>query len=396
MTRLTPKLTLFDLCGPGHVFNSRLPDNAAEWSLGNPGTADAVTGNQLTIVGPMPVLCSATVASPDGLAVLREVGFKLEAEIVTFTDSGDRLERMKALARKGLVFIDQHAQPDPDLHPGRSWVDFPGLSFLNHKGNLSRLVPPPFLPTRSLCKPSGLAGSIKDPVRFPVVVKAGTEKSTGGGKSVLLCRNESELTQAQAFFQQCESVIVEDFFVMRKNLCLNYAVFPDGKIEYLGAADQIVNAELNYMGNWLGPEADPSPDLVQAGREVMTAAWNLGYRGFAGLDAAILEEESFIIYDLNFRFNGSTTPLLLYDALLKQFGLTVAQHRRWEYQGEFKPMIAALFRAIEKHDFVPFCIYDPGTTHSLRLKPRVSALLLGKSREEVHEKEKELNQIGFL
>jgi len=392
---ITPRLTLFDLCGPGHVFNSRIPDNAAEWALGSPGTADAVTGNQFTVVGRMPVLCSAGVATRAGLALLREIGFNLEADIVTFTDETDRLKRMKSLAEEGFAFIDQHVQPDANLHPGVSWVGSSTLSFLNNKRNLHRMVPPPYLPPRELCDPSSLTRHAKQPGRFPLVIKAATEKSTGGGTSVLLCHNESELKQAQELFSPCETVVVEDFIAMHKNLCMNYAVFPDGKIEYLGATQQIVNDKLDYKGNWLGPDTDLPTDLIKVGWEVMTRAWHRGYRGFAGFDAAVMDNGAFCIYDLNFRFNGSTTPLLLYDALVKQSGMPIAKYSAWKYAGRFDQMIRSLIQALEKHGFIPFSTYEPAPHQKDTIKPRVSALLFGMTRDEVHEKEKELNLLGF-
>jgi hypothetical protein len=395
MPMITPRLTLFDLCGPGHVFNSRIPDNAAEWVFTAPGVADAVTGNQLTIVGRMPILCSAAVATDAGLALLRGIGFKLEAEIIPFTDSADRMKRMKGFSGKGLVFIDQHVQPDVNLHPGISWVESSRLSFLNKKSNLHEIVPPSYLPTRELCEPSSLGRYAKQLERAPRVIKAVTEKSSGTGRSVLLCRNESDLKRAEEFFGSCETVIVEKFIAMRRNLCLNYAVFPDGKIEYLGAADQIVDGDLNYLGNWLGPDNDPPTDLVKAGHEVMTSAWHRGYRGFAGFDAAVMDDGASTIYDLNFRFNGSTTPLLLYRDLLSRFGMPIAKFSAWTYSGRFDRMIALLKTAPEKYGFIPFSTYDPAASHNNRIKPRASALLFGRTRDEVHEKEKELNLLGF-
>lgn len=395
MTTIAPKLTLFDVCGPGYVFNSRIPDNASEWVVRGPGSADAVTGNQLIVVGPMPVLCSARVATHAGLALLRDIGFTLEADIVTFTDATDRLNRLKSLADKGLAVIDQHVQPDANLHPGTSWVSSSTLSFLNNKGNLGQMVPPPYLPSREVCDPSALPRYLSHPGRFPLVVKAATEESTGGGDAVRLCHSGSELKQAQELFSHCENVVVEDFMAIQRNLCLNYVVFSDGQIKYLGATHQIVDAKLNYQGNWLGPNTAPPSELIRVGYGLMTNAWHRGYRGFAGFDAAVMDDGSCRIYDLNFRFNGSTTPLLIYEALVKQSGLPIAKYRVWMHDGSFHQMIASLEQALDIHCFFPFCIYDPGTSATNDVKPRVSALLFGMTTDEVQEKETELGLLGF-
>jgi len=395
MAIVTPKLKLFEICGPGYVFNSRAPDNASEWIFGDPGLSDAVTGNQLIVVGNMPVLCSAGVATNSGLDLLREIGFNLEAQIVTFTDEEDRLYRMKSLAEKGFSCIDQHAQPDENLHPGTSWVGSSILSFLNNKSNLHQLVPSPYLPIRKSCDPSSLIRFAKQLERFPLVIKVATKNSSGSGRGIRACHNESDLKQAQEFFGRCETVIVEDFISMHNNLCLNYAIFPDGKIEYLGGSRQIVNDELNYLGNWLEPGAEPPSDLIKVGGEVMTRAWRLGYRGFAGFDAAVMDNGTFFIYDLNFRFNGSTTPILIFDSLANRFGLPVAKFLAWNYTGGFIQMIASLKKVAEKYCFIPFSTYDPAAWKKSSLKPRVSALLFGRTRDEVQLKEKELHNLRF-
>lgn len=396
MPTIRPRLRLIDLCGPGYVFNSRVPDNAAQWVFETPAIADASTGNQLTVLGEMPVLCSAGAATTAGLALLRDAGFAVEAELVTYTDAADRRARMRALAARGLTFIDQHAQPDASLRPGASWVDPALLSSLNNKANLSHWVAAPHRPAREVYRRAALSRLQASPGRFPLIMKAATEASCGSGRGVRIVRDPPELGAALACFSACDSVIVEEYLAMQRNLCVNYAVFADGRIEYLGAAQQIINDRLRYLGNWLEPRDGQLEPLIQAGHDLMRRAYQAGYRGFAGFDAAIAADGSFRIYDLNFRFNGSTVPLLLYDALAQHTGLPVAKRVTWMHKDSFDGMLAALRRALERHELVPLGIFDPtrcrGGSDAV---PRISAMLFGSSREEVREKEREVASLGF-
>jgi L-aspartate-L-methionine ligase len=396
MSTIRPRFKLIDLCGPGYVFNSRAPENAAQWIFESPAVADAATGSQLTVIGSMPVLCSAGVATDAGLGLLREIGFAIEPELVTYTDTGDRLVKMKRLAARNLTFIDQHVQTDASLHPGVSWVNPAQLSALNNKRNLSMWVPAAHLPAREICELSSLFCRAKRLERFPVVIKSVTEKSSGGGFGIRICHNESEVDAACHFFRSLDSVIVEDYLAMHQNLCVNYAVFADGRIEYLGAAQQIINDKLRYLGNWLEPPGAQMSRLIHVGYEVMQKAYEYGYRGFAGFDAAIREDGSFHIYDLNFRFNGSTASLLLYDALAQRTGMPVAKNASWKFKSGFDNMIRSLRQAVEKHQLIPISTFDPTCCNeNYNPEPRLRALLFGINEEDIKEKQRELDSLGF-
>jgi hypothetical protein len=183
---------------------------------------------------------------------------------------------------------------------------------------------------------------------------------------------------------------------MERNLCVNYAIFADGRIEYLGAAEQIISDQQRYLGNWLEPAGTEPPLLIQAGFQLMRKAYQQGYRGFAGFDAAIGKDGSFRIYDLNFRFNGSTVPLLLYDDLARSTGLAVAKYSGWKHKGSFDGMLRSLRQAIADYPLFPFCIFDPARCHeNYTAEPSISALLFGISQEDIVEKEHQLGALGF-
>lgn len=396
MSTIQPSIRLIDLCGPGHAFNPRVPDNATRWVFESPAIADASTGNLLTAIGEMPVLCHAGAVREDALALLRDMGLVIEAELVTYIDAADRRDKLRHLAERGLKIIDQHAQPDRTLHPGVSWIDPSLLTALNNKANLSRWVPAHHVPAREIRTLASLPTLRMQHARFPLVVKVVTEESCGAGVGVRIIRDPSELDAVMECFAACDQVIVEEYLAMHRNLCVNYAIFADGRIEYLGATHQIIDNERQYVGNWLEPLDVPMDALVQAGYEIMRRAWQAGYRGFAGFDAAVAADGSFCIYDLNFRFNGSTVPLLLYDALARRTGLSVAKRAAWKHSGSFAAMLTALRRAVEHHQMIPFGVFDPTASRDHDdAVPRISALLFGASREEIAEKECVLDSLGF-
>jgi hypothetical protein len=191
-------------------------------------------------------------------------------------------------------------------------------------------------------------------------------------------------------------VVVEEYLAMHRNLCVNYAVFADGRIEYLGAAQQIINDKMRYRGNWLEPPGRQLDSLIQAGYDIMRTAYRAGYRGFAGFDTAVGADGTFRIYDLNFRFNGSTVPLLLYDALAQYTGLPVAKYASWTHKSSYEDMLRSLRRATDRYQLIPFNSFDPARcSNKDGAQPRVSALLFGTSHEDIREKECHLGTLGF-
>lgn len=392
---IIPKSTLFDLCGPGYAFNSRAPENAADWVPHDPAAADAKTGNQLLIAGRMPVLCSAGSATDAGLQLLREAGFDIAATPVTYRDPDERYEQLVRFAADGIIVIDQHVQPDASRRPGPTWVDASLLSWLNNKGNLAELVPVFCLPERVLCDPAQVDADTLRAQALPLLVKVASDETSGGGVSVRLCRSAADVARALATFSGCESIVIEGYIPMARNFCVNYAVAADGGVSYIGTTEQRVNAQCGYLGNWLGPDVAPPVALVDAGRGIIASAARLGYRGFAGMDAALTADGAFYIYDLNFRFNGSTTPLLIHAAVAQRSGLPCAQYHIWQYAGAFGEMLAALRTFMREGRFVPFGTFDPAAMDYADSRPCVAALLLGESRDAITADERRLAAAGF-
>ncbi len=393
MSKITPCMTLSTISEPGLVFNSRCPDNLATWSFPDRTLADAVTGNQMAVLGNTPVLCSRGVGSKEILSFLGDVGLLMNPVLHHYEDEQDRLRLLRRLFSSGKKIINQHAHCEQQLPAKHCWIHPETLGFLNNKANLSAFVSSAYLTHRQVLSSSRIPSLLKQGWNLPLVIKAATNASSGGGNGVLICRSPEDIAYAAQKFNQADDIVAERFMQMDSNLCLNYAVDIRQQIFYLGATEQIVTPDGCYWGNWLGKDIFAPPELVEEGYQLMTKAASYGYRGFAAFDAARCGDGCFRIYDLNFRFNGSTTPLLLFDSASSVLGHTLAKFRSWHYAGEIRSLFKLLHSAFDKHFLLPFNIYNPPVT--ARGSTKVFGMLFGSSRDEILGNEKQLSRLGL-
>ena len=128
----------------------------------------------------------------------------------------------------------------------------------------------------------------------------------------------------------------------------------------------------------------------------MMKAASCGYRGFAGFDVAICDDGAAYIYDLNFRFNGSTTPLLLYNSASSAIGRKLVKFRSWSYSRSINSLFKTLYTALNKYSLLPVNIYDPLAGGRPNTNIRVFGMLFGSSRDEIAENEKSLFNLGLV
>ena len=67
---ITIRLTLPEVCGPGHAFHPRRPAAASRWASTGIVNDEASTGGQACIVGEMPLICSKGAVKSDALTLL--------------------------------------------------------------------------------------------------------------------------------------------------------------------------------------------------------------------------------------------------------------------------------------------------------------------------------------
>lgn len=381
--------------GPGHVYLPRASAGSNQWLPKDPWVLDALTGAQLPLAGDTAVLCSAAVATPAGLQLLRDAGLRAGSNLLTFSSEADRIAQSRALARAGRRLIVQHRYPDEELAREAYWVDPELVSDLNNKGRLENWVSDAALPDRYVM-PADQFTAEANRIENPVVIKAATRLSTGGGCDVMPCRDAGSLDRAVELFGQSEQVVIEEFLAIKSNYCFHFAITHAGEIEYLGCAEQIAeDATMRFMGNWLGDEVTPPEALTAAARQVVDKARLAGYYGFLGIDGALLENGKSVIYDLNFRLNASSLPMAIYPAAAKRHGASACLSRFWRGTKDFSALLNSVRIAMDKGIFLPLGTMDPTGTGYPDARPMMNGLLLGTNRAELIDALAMLRALGL-
>src|SRR5580704_12069882 len=110
-TRLKPTLTMAEVFGANHVYAPRAHPGTCDWVIRDPALLDAITANQLAVVGEMPVVCSAGAATPNGLELLAEAGLEVPVSTHTYRDPQNAIETAAHFAKAGTKVIVQHIYP---------------------------------------------------------------------------------------------------------------------------------------------------------------------------------------------------------------------------------------------------------------------------------------------
>lgn len=392
-TVLKPAATLSEIFGNAAVFTGRSSPNASRWLPRDEMALDFLSGSLLSMVGDMPAVCAASASTPEGLGLLRDAGFLIPVHLYRFRNAADYLELMKRLCAEGKSVVMQHVHAQDDLPHSSCLVKPQALSYVNNKAHLARFVQSENLPARQLV-PIVELENVGKTMRFPLVVKAITDESTGGGSDVRICRGETHLRAASAYFYDCPSVVVEDYLDIQRNLCLNYFIDKEGGIVYLGFAEQVSDDEGRYQGNWI-EDSSCADGIVTAGREVAGRAFEFGYYGFMGMDVAVLADEQFNIFDLNFRGNGSTPALLYAESIRACFNKSVMRFRRFAGTSDYRQMLKAVYQAMDEKLFLPLASCDPSEGVYGNKPPLINGLVLGNTRHEVREAEVKLAAMGL-
>jgi hypothetical protein len=230
----------------------------------------------------------------------------------------------------------------------------------------------------------------------PVVLKAVTDQTSGGGTGVLVCADRSLRPGAAAFLARCQEVVVEEFMEIETSLCLNFAVFAPDEIRYLGCAEQIMDpVRERFFGNWLESALLPHPRLFAAATQTVERASRMGYIGFAGIDATVLADGRPLIFDLNFRVNASTLPVMLLPALRRYFGCETFQSRWWRGAGSCEALLAALRSPVARRVLLPLGVFDAPRAGYMDRPPVVYGVLAGEDRPAVEAAVRALATTGL-
>lgn len=393
---LCPTFTLDDFFGSEIVYCQRISPTACTWLPFDEMSRDTMTGGALSVTGGLSHICSAAVSTPKAMQLLKDAGLPVPGkELLRYTDKEDYVRLLLELSRAGKKVASQYRHDASELPETNCWIQPSVLSYVNNKANLGALVEAGYLPQRAVIPFSELASYLSNNP-LPIVVKAATEEATGAGLDVVLCETAADVSRAKQVFGTCESVIVEEFLHIARNLCLNYAVTAGGETIFLGCAEQISDRSGRYLGNWLGKSIEAPPEAVEVGMQIVTKGFNLGYFGLAGIDMALLDDGRIMVYDLNFRINGSTTPLLLAKSVMETFGQPLIKLDRFVGASSYREMLDVIYGELGKGKLVPITSYDPEAGGVQGSQPRLIALLLGETKDEIDAYKCKLEAMGLL
>jgi len=390
---LKPRLTLYDLFGPGFIYNSRASYHNNQW-LPDLLSQDCYTGTLIPIAGKIPFPCHRDVVHPECLAILKEAGLPLAEHYATYESEQSYYSLLNRWQKGSEKLVINFPHLPHEVDEQKYWIPPRLTAHFNNKKNLKLFVSSPHIPHRVVRTPNEILNLEQTFSPMPFVVKAAIDEPGGGGLEIVLCREQKDLEQANQLFSSCSEIIVEEFLNIKKNYCVQFARTTQGKTIYLGASEQIISEEGKYAGNWITSN-DPPNKVVELATKIIDQAVSKGYVGIAGIDIVITEDNRILVIDLNFRQNGSTGPLLLRDSIFQNWEANVLKLGKWKWGGSFKDFEKKMKRLINHKRVVPLSIYkssDPTLPYTVYM----TCLLVGETKEGIGEVEEEMKKSGFI
>jgi hypothetical protein len=361
--------------GPGAVLTARLPLSETGANTADPHLCDAYTGPIMAIADQTPVICSAGVASPRGLELLAAAGVPISREIRTYRSNEDFQRLVGEVMRNGERLLCQHVHSEDEVPAEACMVAPRLLRYLNNKANLPAIVGPEGAPGRSSISPDDVAAL---PVDESWVLKVCSDDSSGGGFGVYVHQAGTAIIRP-AFVQPGADLIVEEYLDLVQNWCVHFCVEAIGGPRLLGATEQIISATGAYGGSRVGGTVLP-PAAAQLCQTVAERARELGFIGYCGIDTGLTSSGELRVFDLNFRINASTPPLLVINALAASRGPSWAGRGRWQtyrHDGSLTELAKRLASVYPDESLLPIASYDPAFTNNGAGSSLISALLIG-------------------
>ncbi len=361
--------------GPGAVLTARLPLSDTGANTGDPHLCDAYTGPIMAIADQTPVICSAGVASPCGLDLLAAAGVPVSREIRTYRTAEQFRSLVGDVIGNGERLLCQHVHDEDDVPAEACMVAPDLLRYLNNKANLPVIVGSDGAPRRSSISPEDVAALGVDE---SWVLKICSDDSSGGGYGVYVHQAGSAIAQP-IFVQPGAELIVEEYLDLVENWCVHFCVEAIGGPRLLGATEQLISDTGAYAGSRVGGTVLP-PAAAQLCQAVAERARKLGFIGYCGIDTGLTSAGELRVFDLNFRINASTPPLLVLNAITASRGPTWEGRARWQtyrHSGSLADLVRRLDAAYPDGALLPIASYDPAFTANGVGPSLLSALLIG-------------------
>ncbi|MGJ9381554.1 ATP-grasp domain-containing protein [Salipaludibacillus sp. CF4.18] len=380
MIEIKPSVSLYDIYGPGYIFNQRASYKNRKW-LPDLVSQHSDTGRLLTIAGKIPILCHNRVIGPFSLSILKESGLQIADNLHIYYDEKSYYEKLKEFNQSKEKVVVNFPHLPEELNYDKYWIDPQLTSYLNNKGNLEDLVPKQNVAKRKVIAISDFLQGINFPFQLPIVVKAATNEPSGGGIEVVICKNNENLQYAKQLFNSSNFVVLEELIPIQRNYCVQFAQTYKEELIYLGAAEQII-VEGKYKGNWIVKKDIPE-EVIKLGEHIMEKAVSLGYRGVAGLDIVITDDNRIIAIDLNFRMNASTVAVLLKESIMESFQVNTLKFRGFKTHVGLSKFESSIKSFIKQKKLIPISIYNP--PHLNSDEPIIIySILIGNSKKEVN------------
>jgi hypothetical protein len=367
--------------GPGAVLTARLPLSEAGANTADPHLCDAFTGPIMAIAAETPVICSAGVASPCGLDLLAAAGVPMSREIRTYRTVQEFHSLVGGVVASGERLLCQHVHGEDEV-PAEACMVAPALlRYLNNKANLPAIVGPEGSPRRTSIDPEDVAGLAVD---ASWVLKVCSDDSSGGGYGVYVHQAGSAIAQPP-FVQPGAELIVEEHLDLVENWCVHFCVEAIGAPRLLGATEQLISATGAYGGSRVGGTVLP-PAAAALCQAVVERARKLGFIGYCGIDTALTSSGEVKVFDLNFRINASTPPLLVLNAIAASRGSAWEGRGRWQtyrHAGPLPDLVTRLHAVYPQRALVPIASYDPAFTANGPGPSLLSALLIGEDEQDL-------------
>ncbi|WP_100398909.1 ATP-grasp domain-containing protein [Bacillus sp. FJAT-44742] len=389
---MKPVYTLYDIFGPKYVFNGKGSYYNSQW-LPDEDSQNLSTGRLLTLAGKTPLIIHKHLVNSLALSTLSHAGLQVAENLYVYKDQRSYNHLLQNLQKKkqDMVFNFDHLPSEYDKK--KYWIKSSLLCYLNNKKHLEEIVPTHYVPERFVVTIDELEKEKFD-ISYPFVIKAATDEPGGGGLEVMMCKNKDQFIKAKKMFKSSKFVIVERFLSIKKNFCIQFAQTYKGNLVYLGSAEQIIDNNGKYVGNWIEKRDEPPAEAINLCKRIVEKAVSLGYWGLIGIDTVITEDDEIFVIDLNFRENGSAAALLYRESIMKNWKVNTIKTRKWKSLLRTEDFHSTVQTFINKKNLLPLCIYNDSNTIDNPIY--MWGIIAGCSKKEINRIEQEMKNRGIM
>jgi hypothetical protein len=366
---------------PGAAFAPRV-DVAQLKFLGVPeSAADTVSTTMMGLMNGRPTIRHKGGATPDALAMIARSGIDVSEDMRTFSEPEEAYRHAKILIRDGYKLAWPYP-PQKGCYRETANLVAPRLwRKLNSKRNLPLIVPSEYLAERSIIS---IDTEAAPDISTPCYLKAGGDMPTGMGYAVRYCETRADVEDAWAFFKtlgMIDELIVEEAVPVIGCWCISLSIDEAG-VRYLGAAEQLFSSPARQSGSMIDDDHPFPKEGVKVALTVGENARTMGFRGPAGMDIGVTADGRFVVFDPNFRPQGSTQQAAFHPAAAKRGGFRASRSLNVNSDLDIRDAERALRRHIDSGRVVIFRAIDGREMPSVPSASVVTGFVLGADRED--------------